>query len=118
MEFTVSEAVGPRFLEGVKQSCMRNADDAAEILQECLSRRVDRVMLYSENVPDRFFDLSSGEAGAILQKCRNYNIRLAVVCSIECATQSEVRGDGRGGAPWTELWTLRDTRFSAPVAVS
>jgi hypothetical protein len=82
MEFTVSEAMGPRFLEGVpKQSCMRLADDAATVLQECLSRRVDRVMLYSENLPDRFFDLSSGEAGAILQKFRNYNIRLAVVCS-------------------------------------
>ena len=38
-------------------------------------------MLYSENLPDRFFDLSSGEAGAILQKFRNYNIRLAIVCS-------------------------------------
>jgi hypothetical protein len=81
MEFTVSEAMGPRFLEGVpNQSCMRHADDAVTVLQECLSRRVDRVMLYSENLPDRFFDLSSGEAGAILQKFRNYNIRLAVVC--------------------------------------
>ena len=82
MEFTVSEAVGLRFLEGVpKQSCMLHADDAATVLQECLSQGVDRVMLYSENLPDRFFDLSSGEAGAILQKFRNYNIRLAVVCS-------------------------------------
>ena len=38
-------------------------------------------MLYSENLPGRFFDLSSGEAGAILQKFRNYTIRLAVVCA-------------------------------------
>ena len=82
MEFTVSEAMGVRFLEGIpRQSCMLHADDAATVLQECLNRRVDRVMLYSENLPDRFFDLSSGEAGAILQKFRNYNIRLAVVCS-------------------------------------
>jgi hypothetical protein len=45
MEFTVTESMGPRFLEGVpKQSCMRNADDAATVLQECLSRRVDRMM--------------------------------------------------------------------------
>ena len=63
------------------RACVRNADDAATVLQECLSRRVDRMMLYAENLPDRFFDLSSGEAGAILQKFRNYNIRLAVVCS-------------------------------------
>ena len=64
------------------QSRMRHADDAATVLQECLDRRGDRcVTLYCENLPDRFFDLSSGEAGAILQKFRNYNIRLAVVCS-------------------------------------
>jgi hypothetical protein len=28
----------------------------------------------------KFFDLSSGEAGAILQKLRNYRIRVALVC--------------------------------------
>ena len=33
-----------------------------------------------ENLTPAFFDLSSGEAGAILQKLRNYGIRLAVVC--------------------------------------
>jgi hypothetical protein len=60
---------------------MLDAADAVTVLQECVSHRVDRVMLYSENLPHRFFDLSSGEAGAILQKFRNYNIRLAVVCS-------------------------------------
>ena len=71
MEFTVTESMGSRFLEGVpKQSCVRNADDAATVLQECLSRRVDRVMLYSENLPDRFFDLSSGEAGVNPGKLR------------------------------------------------
>ena len=90
---------------------MRNADDAATVLQECLSRRVDRVMLYSENLPDRFFDLSSREAGEL-----QHSSRCRVL--VECATQSEVRRDGRGGAPWTELWTVRDKRFSASVAVS
>jgi hypothetical protein len=34
-------------------------------------------VLYSENLPPAFFDLSSGVAGAILQKLRNYKIRLA-----------------------------------------
>jgi hypothetical protein len=32
-------------------------------------------------VTERFFDLSSGEAGEILQKLRNYHTRLAVVHS-------------------------------------
>jgi hypothetical protein len=36
-------------------------------------------LLYAENLTEHFFDLSSGEAGAILQKFRNYYIRVAVV---------------------------------------
>ena len=37
-------------------------------------------LLYAENLTDAFFDLSSRQAGAILQKLRNYGVRLAVVC--------------------------------------
>mgnify|MGYP000660045212 CR=1 FL=1 len=40
----------------------------------------EAALLYAENLPAAFFDLSSGQAGAILQKLRNYGIRLAVVC--------------------------------------
>lgn len=37
-------------------------------------------LLYASNLSAGFFDLSSGEAGAILQRLRNYGVRLAVVC--------------------------------------
>jgi hypothetical protein len=37
-------------------------------------------LLYPGNLTARFFDLSSSEAGAVLQTLRNYRIRLAVVC--------------------------------------
>lgn len=37
-------------------------------------------LLYGGNLTRGFFDLSSGEAGAVLQKLRNYGVRLAVVC--------------------------------------
>jgi len=50
---------------------------------------VRSVLLYSENLTEYFFDLSSGEAGAILQKLRNYHIRLAVVVSPGSAEQSK-----------------------------
>ena len=36
-------------------------------------------IVYAPNLTPAFFDLSSGEAGEILQKLRNYHIRLAVV---------------------------------------
>jgi hypothetical protein len=34
-----------------------------------------------ENLTPRFFDLSSGEAGEILDKLRRFQVRLAIVCS-------------------------------------
>ena len=36
---------------------------------------------YPENLPARFFDLSSGEAGQILQRLRTYHVRIALVRS-------------------------------------
>ncbi len=45
------------------------------------SNQINRVLLYSENLTEQFFDLSPGEAGAILQTFRNYGVRVAVVCS-------------------------------------
>jgi hypothetical protein len=58
-----------------------------------------RVLLYPENLTARFFDLSSGEAGEILQKLRNYHIRLAIVRTPELRLSSrfgELLADERG----------------------
>jgi hypothetical protein len=49
--------------------------------------------LYAANLTRGFFDLSSGEAGAILQKLRNYRIRLPVVCGPGTAQLSRRFGD-------------------------
>jgi hypothetical protein len=55
-------------------------DDAGRIVEACLSANTDAALLYSRNLPESFFDLSSGQAGETLQKLRNYRVRLAVVC--------------------------------------
>ena len=60
-------------------SFMRKAEDATILLETCFSHGTLNALLYAENLPDEFFDLSSGQAGAILQRLRNYGIRLAVV---------------------------------------
>jgi len=60
---------------------LRKPDDAALIIEACLSERVNAALLYPENLTARFFDLSSGEAGAVLDKLRRFQIRLAVVCA-------------------------------------
>jgi hypothetical protein len=59
---------------------MTNAEDAAILLETCFSHGTRNALLYAENLPAGFFDLSSGLAGAILQRLRNYGVRLAVVC--------------------------------------
>jgi hypothetical protein len=80
MEFQLRDLHGQRFIEGVPgQSMMRQASDVITIIEECFGNEVSRVLLYSENLTERFFDLKSGDAGEILQKLRNYNMRLAVV---------------------------------------
>jgi hypothetical protein len=54
-------------------------DDTNRLVEECFSSQTSAALLYAENLPDGFFDLSTGKLGAILQKLRNYGVRLAVV---------------------------------------
>ena len=79
---TVTEEAGVRFVEGLPdRKLMRGVEDAGLVVEACFSGGVDCALLYAHNLTERFFDLSSGEAGAILQKLRNYRIRVAVVCA-------------------------------------
>jgi hypothetical protein len=59
---------------------MNGVADVDRIIEACMSERLQTVLLHAEHLPPAFFDLSSGQAGAILQKLRNYGVRLAVVC--------------------------------------
>ncbi len=80
MERVIVHGGSQRFAEGIpEQTLLTCVDDVSKVIEVCLTHAVDRLLLYPENLPAAFFDLSSGEAGAILQKLRNYRIRLAVV---------------------------------------
>src|SRR5712671_5781599 len=82
MDLQVVEVNRVRIVEGVAgESFLRNVDDTSRILEACFSNQTNAVLLYTENVTPRFFDLSSAEAGLILDKLRRFQIRLAVVCS-------------------------------------
>jgi hypothetical protein len=77
---TVAEHAGARIVEGSPgQLFMHSIDDASLVVEACFSNRARSALLYAPNLTAKFFDLSSGEAGAILQKLRNYRIRLAIV---------------------------------------
>ena len=68
---------------------LQSPDDVITLIGTCFEQGVRAVLLYPENLTPRFFDLSSGEAGTILQKLRQYRIKLAVV-------------EAPGGAPHSE----------------
>jgi hypothetical protein len=80
MDVSVVERGDVRVLEGsANTTFLTSVADVTRLIEACLSNRSMRVLLYSSNLPTAFFDLSSREAGTILQKLRNYRIRLAVV---------------------------------------
>jgi hypothetical protein len=58
---------------------MTGPGDVDLVIEACFASGATSAILYAENLPAGFFDLSSGQAGAILQKLRQYRIRLAVV---------------------------------------
>ena len=79
---SVTEEAGIRFVEGPPdRQLMRVVDDAALVVEACFNAKARSALLYAQNLTERFFDLSSGEAGEVLQKLRNYRIRLAIVCT-------------------------------------
>jgi hypothetical protein len=82
MGLTVVEEGGIRLVEGREdEHFMSRVDDAARVVEVCISADVDSALLYPANLTSGFFDLSSGEAGAVLQTLRNYGLRLAIVCA-------------------------------------
>src|SRR5512146_3141120 len=56
-----------------------DASAVAELIEYCFNRRVRRVLLHAANLSPEFFRLQSGMAGIVLEKCRQYRIRVAFV---------------------------------------
>jgi hypothetical protein len=81
MAIGVREESGVKIVEGTPgTSLMHRPQDASLVLEACLSAPARSALLYSENLTPQFFDLSSGEAGEILDKLRRFHVRLAIVC--------------------------------------
>jgi hypothetical protein len=114
-ELTVTEEAGVRFVEGPPGlGLMRSTEDAGLVVEACFSAGVGSALLYAQNLTGKFFDLSSGEAGAILQKLRNYRIRMAVVCapgSVRFSTRfKEMTAEESGGDDFRVCESVRAAR--------
>ena len=81
MALGVRDESGVRIVEGTPGAAlMRRPQDATLVIEACFSAPARIALLYPENLTPRFFDLSSGEAGEILDKLRRFQLRLAIVC--------------------------------------
>jgi GNAT superfamily N-acetyltransferase len=75
------EEAGVAFLEGAPdQRLLSMPGDANRVIEACFSHHTRNALLYAPNMTNGFFDVSSGQAGDILQRLRNYGIRLCVIC--------------------------------------
>jgi hypothetical protein len=75
------DELGVAVVEGTPgEALMRRPQDTTLVLEACFSGGVRAALLYPEHLTARFFDLSSGEAGEILDKLRFFGVRLAIVC--------------------------------------
>ncbi|MHC5539574.1 DUF4180 domain-containing protein [Singulisphaera rosea] len=80
MELSTLEDGGLTIEEGQPDApFMFGPGDVDLVLEACFATGARSAILYAENLPAGFFDLSSGQAGSILQKLRQYRVGLAVV---------------------------------------
>jgi hypothetical protein len=80
LELVTVDEDGLTLVEGTPaRAYLRTAQEATRVLEACVSAGTTAALLYSSNLPPRFFDVSSLEAGEVLQKLRACGVRLAVV---------------------------------------
>ncbi len=107
MTDTVSTVHGVRLLHcGVDGPMLADEAGAVELIAVALAQRADLVVVPVARLDPKFFTLSSGLAGAIVQKLVNYRLRLAVVGDISGhlaasnAFRDWVRESNRGRQTW------------------
>jgi hypothetical protein len=56
-----------------------NAQDAIDIFGNCVYQGISKIILHEKNIVPELFDLKTGIAGEVFQKCSNYRVQLAIV---------------------------------------
>jgi hypothetical protein len=103
---TVAEGPGDRRL-------LLDVDDTGRLIERCFSLGAQAALLYAPNLSAGFFDLSSREAGEVLQRLRNFRVRLAVVCPPGSVTFSSRFGEMVAEEHLGRQFGIFDTRDAA-----
>jgi hypothetical protein len=84
MDINVIRIAEKQYIAGIPgKKLIQTEADVTRILELCYENDTNRVLLFAENFSDHFFDLSSGEAGMILQKFSVYFVKVAAVLSLD-----------------------------------
>jgi PadR family transcriptional regulator AphA len=79
MDYQVKHCHDERYLSVGGEAALRAERDALDLIAACHEHDTRRVMVFDAALPDEFFRLGTGLAGAILQKLANYRVRSAFV---------------------------------------
>lgn len=63
------------------------------LIEACFAAGANRALLHAAHLPPEFFDLSSRQAGELLQRLRNYRIRVAVLLPVAGVAASSRFGE-------------------------
>jgi|WetSurMetagenome_2_1015567.scaffolds.fasta_scaffold976796_1 hypothetical protein len=84
MDLNVLRVAEKQYLAGIPgKKLIQTEADINRILEACYENNTNRVLLYPENFSEKFFDLSSGEAGMILGKFSQYFVKAATVLDLD-----------------------------------
>lgn len=79
MNLIVHDENGIKITEVVSgETVISSLQDALDLMADISYRGMNKIIIREEQIAADFFDLRSGLAGEILQKCVNYGIKLAI----------------------------------------
>lgn len=58
---------------------IQTESDALDLIAACGENETYNLLIHAENLPEAFYDLRTGFAGAILLKFSNYHLRVAAI---------------------------------------
>lgn len=77
-----------RYLECDPQSGLIQSEaDALDLVAACGENETANLLIHAANLPEAFYDLRTGLAGAVLLKFTNYRIRAAAVLDLARSSQ-------------------------------
>ena len=87
MDYLIQKTGNLIYLEITETTFVLNDEqDSLDLAALCGENLISRLLLNGYNLPDKFFDLKTGLAGAVLQKFSTYRITCAAVIPAEKIT--------------------------------